>query len=315
MVRVLSVRIDRLSGALRTILARLASVWIARTAAPEPTALRAVLDLTPAVVVCGGSRGIGLAIAAEVLREDKAVVLVARSETGLAEAKSVLTEAVRGGNIRLETIALDLTAPGAPASLAAALANLGLYLDVLVASAGIGLAGPFATHSQDDIDRLIALNITATTRLIRHALPGMIARARGGIIAVSSLGGYVPGPNQAVYYASKAYVCSLAEAIGAEIAGSGVRVTILAPGPVDTSFHTAMGANRSLYRLLMPALSPQRAASAAVWGFALSRRVVIPGLLPKVLAVVVSILPHWLTSPIVRQLLATPPADNCNNQK
>lgn len=310
-------RIDRWTDTLRTRLARLANVWIARSAAAHPDALRKVEGLTPAVVVCGGSRGIGLSLAAEFLRDGAAVVLVARNEVGLAVAKAALSSTARGssGGNRLETLPLDLTAADAPERLPAALAQLGVYVDVLVVSAGIGLAGPFIEHSPAGIDRLIALNIAATTRLIRHALPGMVARARGGVLAVSSLGGYVPGPNQATYYASKAYMSSLVEAIGSEVSGSGVRITVLAPGPVNTSFHADMGADRSLYRLLMPGLSPQRAASAAVWGFCFGRRVVVPGLLPKVLAVAVSILPHWLTRPIVRQLLALPADTSRNNQK
>lgn len=313
--QVLSVRIDRWKSAPRTCLTRLAGLWIARAAKADPAAVRAVDGLTPAVVVCGGSRGIGLAIAAEFLRDGAAVVLVARGETGLADAKARLTDPAVNSRARLHTIVLDVTAPDAPERLAAELTRHSLYADILVASAGIGLAGRFTAQSPTAVDALIALNITAATRLIRACLPGMIARARGGILAVSSLGGYVPGPNQAAYYASKAYLCSLAEAVGTEIAGSGVRITVLAPGPVNTSFHAAMGAEHALYRSLMPGLSPARAASAAVWGFSLGRRVVVPGLLPKVLAVCVSILPHWVTAPFVRLLLATPPAPDCNNQK
>ena len=86
----------------------------------------------------------------------------------------------------------------------------------------------------------------ALTQLTRHFLPGMRVRGRGGILNLASIGGYAPGPNQAAYYASKAYVLSLTEAIAAETAGEGVRVCALAPGPVNTRFHERMGGRECL---------------------------------------------------------------------
>ena len=116
------------------------------------------------------------------------------------------------------------------------------------------------------------------TRLTRTALPDMIARQRGGILNVASLGAYVPGPNQAAYYASKSYVVSLTEAIASEASGQGVRVSALAPGPVDTRFHHDMGADRSLYRLVLPSMTPDRVARSAYRGFMFGQRVIVPGI-------------------------------------
>ena len=266
------------------------------------------LDITPAVVVTGGSSGIGRAIAAVFLKQGRAVVLVARNEARLAAAKDALTTSVPGRSARIETISLDVTRPDAPQSLAANLASQGVYADILVLAAGTGLAGPFDSPEPEAIANLLALNISAPTQLIRSVLPAMKARRHGGILAVASLGGYVPGPYQASYYASKAYLCSLCEAVGAELAGSGVRMTVLAPGPVETAFHAKMGAETSLYRRLIPALSPDRTARAAVWGYTLRRRVVVPGVIPKALAVCVAMLPHWVTRPFIKALLYRPDA-------
>ncbi len=119
---------------------------------------------------------------------------------------------------------------------------------MLVNNAGIGLSGRFDDHSHEEIEALLALNVTALTRLMRHVLPQMRARGRGGVLNIASLGGYVPGPHQAVYYASKAYVISLSEAVASELAGTGVRVAVVAPGPVATGFHAAMGAENARYR-------------------------------------------------------------------
>lgn len=299
---------------MNRILLALANRWVARYAAVPTSGFSGVTEnekatvmLTPAVVVTGGSSGIGLALARRFHREGETVVLVARDHERLAAAKATFPLddiAPVGGQGRVYSIALDVTCPNAPALLDAALAADGLFLDVLVNNAGIGLAGPFDGHSQAEIEALINLNITALTRLTRHAVPSIRARARGGILNVASLGGFVPGPNQAAYYASKAYVCSLTQALAAELAGSGVRVTVLAPGPVDTRFHAARGADQALYRVLLPALSVERTAAAAVTAYRLGRSVCVPGFFPKVLAVVVTVLPHWVTVPLLRLILA-----------
>ena len=112
------------------------------------------------------------------------------------------------------------------------------------------MAGRFDEQSPEALAQLVDLNVRALTALTRHFLAGMRVRGRGGILNLASLGGYAPGPNQAAYYASKAYVLSLQEAVAAETAGEGVRVCALAPGPVNTRFHARMGAEGALYRAL-----------------------------------------------------------------
>lgn len=276
--------------------------WIARAAAPDPGARAAVANLRPAVAVTGGSAGIGLAIARSFAAGGEAVLLVGRDPVRLEAACASMP-----GGAAAAVLALDITAPEAPERIEAALAAQGWYLDTLVNCAGVGLAGAFDSHTPDEIDRLVALNVAALTRLTRHALASMRARARGGILNVASLGGYVPGPGQAAYYASKAYVCSLTEAIASELAGAGVRVCVLAPGPVETGFHAAMGADAALYRWLIPAMSPERTAKAAVFGYRLGRTVVVPGAIATVLAVLATVTPHWLSAPILRAVLMPRP--------
>jgi hypothetical protein len=138
---------------------------------------------------------------------------------------------------------------------------------------------------------------------MRHFLPAMRVRGEGGVLNVASLGGYMPGPYQALYYASKSAVISLSEAVAAEVSGTGVRVTVLAPGPSPTGFHAAMGAEGALYRRLLPAMTPERIARSAFRGFMLGRRVIVPGVFNTALAWLVRVLPHPLTVPIVAWLL------------
>lgn len=290
-------------------LSALADLWIGRRAVPRSEALAAVAGLAPAVVVTGGSRGIGRALALRFARGGHAVLVVARARDPIEAA---VREIARTTGVRAVPLALDVTLPDAPARLDAALAEAGLYADVLVNNAGVGLAGAFADQSSAAIEDLVALNVLAATRLMHHALPPMLARGRGGILNVGSLGGLVPGPYQAVYYASKAYLVSLTEAVAFEARGRGVRIAVVAPGPVDTRFHRAMQAEDALYRTVLPALGAETVANSAYRGFLLGRTLIVPGLLPTVAAVAVKLLPHAVSVPIVGALLGIgirPPPD------
>ena len=283
------------------MLQSLADLWIKRRAAPVPEALTAVGGLKPAIVVTGGSRGLGLALARAFARAGSDIVLIARNATTLTGAAQALMQATPGTPVH--TLALDAAGPTAARDIEGFLASNGLFLDVLINNAGSGLGGPFVSHAQTDIDALVSLNVAALTRLTRHALPGMLARGRGGILNVSSLGGLVPGPNQAAYYASKAYVISLSEAIASEVSGRGVRVCVLAPGPIETSFHENMEAGGALYRTLLPSLRPERVADAAYQGYRLGRRVVIPGFINIALTLGARVMPHALLVPLIGVLL------------
>jgi uncharacterized protein len=180
---------------------------------------------------------------------------------------------------------------------------------VLVNSAGMGLAGPFLAQSVEELDRLVELNVRALTALTRHCLAGMRARGRGGVLNLASLGGYTPGPYQAAYYASKAYVMSLSEALAAETAGEGVRVCVLAPGPVATPFHQRMQGESGLYLRLLPVSNPDSVARAGYLAFALGCRVVVPGFAAPILALAMRLTPHRILVPIVGWLLKPRGAD------
>jgi short-subunit dehydrogenase len=266
-------------------------------------AREAVAHLKPAVVVTGGSRGIGLSLARRFIEGGHRTVIVARSAPELAGAVASLKDSTGS---EATSVLCDVTEANAADIINARLTEAGLYLDVLVNNAGMGLAGPFVTHDQRELSRLIALNIEAVTRLTREALPDMLARRRGGILNVSSLGGVVPGPNQAAYYASKSYVWSLTEAVASEVAGQGVRVSVVLPGPVDTVFHRKMGAEASLYRFVFPSMTPDRVARSAYRGFMFGQRVIVPGVFNKLAYVALRVLPHLLTVPIVYWLLRRP---------
>lgn len=257
----------------------------------------------PAIVVTGGSRGIGLEIARTFLTNGHIVLIIARDAASLTAEVANLNSLARG---RCHALALDVTAPVAATRIDEALQHAGLYCDVLVNNAAIGVSGPFTENAETDVEALFALNVAALTRLMHAQLPGMLARGSGGVINLASLGGYVPGPHQAAYYASKAYVLSLSEAVAAEVSGRGVNICAIAPGPIDTRFHEDMRAEHAIYRRFLPALTPAHVAAAAYRGFTNGQRVVVPGLHYRFAFLSLRLLPHFISVPLTAILLKNP---------
>ncbi|MFN3867665.1 MAG: SDR family NAD(P)-dependent oxidoreductase [Hyphomicrobiaceae bacterium] len=254
-------------------------------------------------IVTGASRGIGRAIAERLARRGYDVLLVARTSTDLERAAAELRRRLPADQI-VAACAVDLASTDAAAVIMTALHAHGLRADVLVNNAGVGLGGPFIDHDAVDIERLVAVNISAVTRLTHGFAQAMAASGGGSIVNISSLGAFVPGPNQALYYASNAYVQSLSEAIASELAGQGVHVGVVAPGPVRTTIHATMGGENALYRWLIPSMSPESIARSVDWCLRLRRRVVVPGLHNWALSWVLRVLPHRISVPLVGRLLA-----------
>lgn len=254
----------------------------------------------PYTVVTGGSRGIGFAIAHRFAQQGHNILLVARNGPALEEA----ARSLRGEcPVAVATLSLDVGRIDAAAVIETTLLALGGHAEVLVNNAGLGYCGAFSDAKIDELDELIALNVAAPSRLMLGLLPGMRQRRSGGVVNVASLGGFVPGPYQAAYYASKAYLISLSEAVAAEVRGHGVRVLVVAPGPIATGFHAAMGAEAAWYRRVLPQGSPQSVARWAVLGYNLGVRVVVPGLLLHVAFAALRLLPHVVIVPVMAMLL------------
>ena len=291
---------------MNSLAKRAGDLWVARYARPSASVKAARADvahLKPIVVVTGGSRGIGAALAARFAEAGHDVAIVARGDVAL----NAMAASFRANTSQtVLAIACDITSLSAPAEIAQTLTENGFYLDILVNNAGLGLSGPFDAHTSAEIDQLIALNVAAFSRLMQHALVAMRARQQGGILNVASLGAAVPGPFQAAYYASKSYVTALTEAVAAEKPGDGVRISVLNPGPVNTTFHASMKADNARYWRFLPALSPERVARAGYRGFTVCRRVIVPGIFNRVMFGGVRLLPHPVTIPIVRWLLRPP---------
>lgn len=185
-------------------------------------------------LITGASSGIGFELAKCFAHQKINLVLVARTTVKLEE---LAREMEREHGIRAHVIAVDLSEPDVANTIFNECRNLGLEVEYLVNNAGFGSFGPFLDTGWDISRRMIDLNIMALTHLTWLFAPKMRERRRGRILNVASTAAFVPGPMMAVYYATKAFVLSFSEALGAELAGSGVTVTALCPGLTNSGFH------------------------------------------------------------------------------
>lgn len=185
-------------------------------------------------LITGASAGLGEEFARQLAPRTRQLVLVARRRSRLED----LARALRGANPGLDVhvFEADLADDAALGGLIFALAEAGLVPDLLVNNAGLGDYGEFADSDWDRVRQMIEVNVSALTRLCHAVAPAMAEMGRGDILNVSSLASLLPIPDFAVYAATKAYVTSLSEALRIELAGRGIRVLALCPGPVPTEF-------------------------------------------------------------------------------
>lgn len=249
-------------------------------------------------LVTGASSGIGARLARRFAGAGFDLVLVARREEAL---KTLAGELARAHGIEARTIRADLTDPESPRSILAHLQEGGVTIDALVNNAGFAVHGPFAeTPERSELD-LVQVNIAALVHLTKLFLPGMIARRRGWVLNLASVAGFLPGPLMAAYYASKAFVLSFSEALAAEVAGSGVNVTALCPGPTRTGFADVAGVQDT--RLFRDGtLDADEVARAGFEGLMAGRRVVIPGFKYRLFVFGRRLVPSRLMGEIARQL-------------
>jgi short-subunit dehydrogenase len=251
-------------------------------------------------LITGASSGIGRELARLFARDGCDLVLVARRVDRL---EALGEELARRHGIRSRAIGADLAAADAPGAIVAAVRDAGLTIDVLVNNAGFGTAGPFATTDLRTELELLQVNVVALTHLTKLLVPGMLARGRGAILNVASTAAFQPGPLMAVYYASKAYVLSFSEALAEELAGSGVTVTTLCPGPVPTEFQARAGMAGSRLFALAPLVGDAAAVARAGYaGLRRGKRLVIPGLANRLLVQSQRLAPRRLVTKIVRWL-------------
>ncbi|MFL5764770.1 MAG: SDR family NAD(P)-dependent oxidoreductase [Bacteroidia bacterium] len=190
------------------------------------------------VLITGGTSGIGYELAKKFAKEGYDLVIVARKEKELQEAATNLKSYE---SCKVTTVAKDLFNPENAFELYRELREKNLVIDILVNDAGQGHFGPFV---ETDIDRdldIIQLNITSLVVLSKLFGKEMADRGDGKILNLSSIASRLPGPNDAIYHGTKAFVQSFSEALHYELKDKGVVVTALLPGATDTDFFRKAG--------------------------------------------------------------------------
>lgn len=254
----------------------------------------------PTVLITGASSGIGLALAHEFSRRGRDLILVARR---LEQLEALAGTLKRANGTAVSCIPLDLAGPNAARVLFDEIASRNGVVDTLVNNAGRGDFGAFAEQDWQRDEETIRLNVSVLTSLCHLAIPGMLERGQGRILNVASIAGFMPGPNLAVYHATKAYVLSLSRALHAELAGRGVTVTASCPGPTASEFFEKAGTQtlKALdYIKLMPA---ETVARQAVDALEKGQPVVVHGLLNRLMAESPRLLPQSWVAPIVRTFM------------
>src|ERR1700734_3751117 len=245
-------------------------------------------------LITGASGGIGYELAKLFARDHYNLILVARSGDKLNLVASELREQF---GVTVKTIALDLAADQAVTSLFEHLKGEGLAVDVLVNNAGFGVLGDFAETAKEEVLGQVQLNVTALTHLTRLFLPEMIARRQGKIMNVASTAAFQPGPLMAVYYATKAYVLSLSEALANEVAGTGVVVSCFCPGATDTGFQKRAGMENSRLFKKIGAMNAETVARYGYRGLMAGKTLVISGTRNWLVAESVRFAPRkWVTA-------------------
>ncbi len=241
------------------------------------------------VLITGASSGIGLELARCFAADGCRLLLLARNTVALEALAKELRQAHK---IEALVLTADLSLPETPAHTFKELQGRGVRVDVLVNNAGFGANGTFAGLPLQRQLEMIQVNITALTNLTGLFLPGMIERRHGGVLNVGSLAGFQPGPGMAIYFASKAYVLSFTEALAEELAGTGLTVTALCPGPTATNFGNISHDHR-MRQLNTPKMPAAAVARYGHRAFRKRRLLAIPGWQYRFLVFLVRIMPRW----------------------
>ena len=247
------------------------------------------------VLITGASSGIGLELANCFAADKCRLVLVARNTPAL---ESLAADLQREHGIQTVVLTADLALPESPRRILDELQKSGINVDVLVNNAGFGLHGAFAELPLARQLEVIRVNVTALTELTGLFLPGMIQRRHGGVLNVGSVAGFVPGPNMAIYYATKAFVQSFTEALAEELCQTGLTVAALCPGPTESNFgKIARGKKERKIKT-----SKMSAEAVAVYGhhaFRNGKVIAVPGLQNKLVIQLERILPRRVTRKIM----------------
>ncbi len=252
----------------------------------------------PTALVTGATSGIGLRFARRLADEGHDLVLVARTVDRLADIAADLTKT---SGVAVQVLPADLGNVRQCAAVERRLSDARRPVDLLVNNAGIGLYdGTFADHAVEAEEQLLRVNVRAVMRLTHAALGPMLDRGAGDILNVSSVASFAPDASAPTYAASKAWVTTFSEGLRTQLAGTGVRVTVLAPGLVSTGFQRSAGVDPQAPAALW--LDPDVVVDTALRDLRAGHGVSIPGRQYRAVALAMRVTPRRLYLPLAQRL-------------
>jgi len=254
-----------------------------------------VIDITKTTLITGASSGIGLELAKLFAEEKNELVLVARNKIKLEALKKELDKVTK-----VTLIIADLSEKNSPEKIKEALDKNKIEVHTLINNAGFGDYGDFKDTELKRSEEMIQVNITSLTKLTRLFIQDII-KQNGRIMNVASVAAFIPGPNMAVYYATKAYVLSFTEALAEELRNTNVKVSALCPGPTKTNFKkSANVGSDKMFRGNIPS-----ARDAAEYGYRMLNKgkvVAIHGFANQTMMKAIKFLPRRTVTKLVRKM-------------
>ncbi len=241
-------------------------------------------------LITGASRGIGKALAETFAKQGYSLLLIARTTHELENLKNDLAKRYQ---CDAKILSVDVSKTESVNIILNAFSNEIPTLDVLINNAGFGISKKFTEMQAIDVQDMMAVNMQFLTELSYAILPYMLKNKQGKILNVASIAAYVPGPFMAMYYATKAYVLSLSEALHEEYKNDGISISALCPGVTKSTFHERAG-HSSLTSGPIPIMSAESVAEIAYTGLMKNKRVIVSGLLNKILVFIMKIMPNAL---------------------
>ncbi|NQU84689.1 MAG: SDR family oxidoreductase [Mariniphaga sp.] len=248
-------------------------------------------------LITGAASGLGLAFAHKFFLENYNLVLVDKNLKNLNSLKNDLIER-KGPSVH--TIHQDLSIDGSAKKIHEEVKKLNIKIEILINNAGFGIFGLFSEVSSEKESDLIRLSVLTTTQLTRLFLPDMIKAGKGRIMLVSSLAAFQPAPIMSVYAASKVYLLYLGEALANETKNTGVTITVLCPGMINTNFQKITGNKNP--KIGWNIFTAEEVADYGYRALLKGKTVAIPGFASKIMAQLHRIFPRKTATSLVRKI-------------
>ena len=251
-------------------------------------------------LITGATAGLGAEFARQLASVASRLILVGRREERLSSLSDALK--ILHPNLRIDCFKADLSQSTERERLTAWIIREEVPLNLLINNAGLGELGPFDSADWERLAPLLEVNVTALTHLTHLLLPMLRSQSPSGILNVSSVAGFYPLPEMAVYAATKSYVTSFSEALRMELAPEGITVTALCPGPVPTEFFEVASRDGQTIRAMdrtHPALATpaELVVRAALRGIERNK----PGVIPNRLLALLVRGSRLLPFPLIRE--------------